>query len=191
MWLKETVVPDAGVVVPLAIFFAVSLAVAYLVWRVVLVGGQLRREAQRQRTAVQIARRADASVSELALVVDEMRRRKLDPDEARPSLSASAETMRRFSLEVSALGTGDCPPEFAAGLAAEIDRTERAILLIEHGAEMLAEPAFERHGEGETAIKRGYLNLLHAREAIRACGDEIAAMSDDALEGTSWRRPGR
>jgi hypothetical protein len=185
------VVPDAGVVVPLAVFFAAGLAVAYLVWRVVLVGGQLRREAQSQRTTVEIARRADTSVSELASLVDEVRRRKMDPEEARQSLRASVETMRRFSLEISSLGSGDSPPAFAAGLVAEIDRTERAIELIEHGAEMLSESSFERHGEGETAIKRGYLNLLHAREAIRACGDEIAAMSDGIVDGTGWRRPGR
>ncbi|HEY5487224.1 MAG TPA: hypothetical protein VIK06_06210, partial [Candidatus Limnocylindrales bacterium] len=93
--------------------------------------------------------------------------------------------------EISSLGSGDAPPAFAAGLVAELDRTERAIELIEHGAEMLSESSFERHGEGETAIKRGYLNLLHAREAIRACGDEIAAMSDGIVDGTGWRRPGR
>jgi hypothetical protein len=191
VWLKETVVPDAGVIVPLAVFFAVSLAVAYLVWRIVLVGGQLRREAQRQRAVVQIAHRADASVSELALLVDEVRRRKLDPGEAQQRLRTSADTMRRFSQEISSLGPGDSPPAFAVGLLGEIDRTERAIELIEHGAQLLAGLAFERRGEGETAIKRGYLNLLHAREAIRACGDEIAAMSDDEADGTSWRRPGR
>lgn len=183
--------PDAGVIVPLAVFFAVSLAVAYLVWRIVLVGGQLRREAQRQRAVVQIAHRADASVSELALLVDEVRRRKLDPGEAQQRLRTSADTMRRFSQEISSLGPGDSPPAFAVGLLGEIDRTERAIELIEHGAQLLAGLAFERRGEGETAIKRGYLNLLHAREAIRACGDEIAAISDDEADGTSWRRPGR
>jgi len=183
-------VPDAGVIVPLAVFFAVSLAVAYLVWRVVVVGGQLRREAQSQRMAVLIAHRADLSVSELAELVDEVRRRKIGPDEAQPGLRASADTMRRFSLEVSSLGPGGIAPAFAAGLVAEIDRTGRAIELIVHGAEMLAETAFERHGEGETAIKRGYLNLLHAREAIRTCGDEIAAMSRDGPDGTGWRRPG-
>jgi hypothetical protein len=185
------VVPDAGVVVPLAVFFVAGLAVAYLVWRVVLVGGQLRREAQSQRATVLLARRADMSVSELASLVDEVRRRKMDPQEARPSLRASAQTMRRFSVEISSLGSGDAPPAFAAGLVAELDRTERAIELIEHGAEMLSESSFERHSEGETAIKRGYLNLLHAREAIRACGDEIAAMSDGIVDGTGWRRPGR
>jgi len=191
VWLKEKWVPDAGVIVPLVVFFAVSLAVAYLVWRVVLVGGQLRREAQSQRTAVQIAHNADSSVTELASLIDEVRRRKIDPEEARPTLRAAADTMRRFSLEVSSLGPDDSTPAYATSLVAEIDRTGRAIELIEHGAEMLAESAIERHGEGETAIKRGYLNLLHAREAIRACGDGIAAMSRDGADATNWRRPGR
>ena len=183
--------PDAGVMVPLAVFFAVSLAVAYLVWRVVLAGGRLRREAQRQRTAVQIAHRADMAVSELAALVDDVRRRKIEPEVARQTLRASAETIRGFSEDICALGSGDSPPAFAVGLIGEIDRTKRAIELIEHGAEMLAEYAIERHGEGETAIKRGYLNLLHAREAIRVCGDQIAAMSDERADATTWRRPGR
>ncbi len=183
--------PDAEVIVPLAVFFAVSLAVAYLVWRVVLVGGQLRREAQSQRTAVTIAHNADASATQLASLIDDVRRRKIDPEQARPTLQTAADTMRRFSLEVASLGPGGSTPAFATALVAEIDRTERAIKLIEHGAEMLAESAMERHGEGETAIKRGYLNLLHAREGIRACGDEIAAMSRDGAEATNWRRPGR
>jgi hypothetical protein len=183
--------PDAGVIVPLAIFFAVGLAAAWVVWRVVLVGGQLRREAQRQRAAIEIARRADQSLSELAVIVDEVRRRKVDPEVAEPDLRATAETMQRFSAEASSLGQAAITPSFHAGLAAEIERAERAIELIEHGRGMLTGRAIDSHGEGETAVKRGYLNLLHAREAIRACADEIAAISGNGAGGTSWRRPDR
>jgi hypothetical protein len=191
VWRKETVVSDAGVIVPLAVFFAVGLTAAYLVWRVVLVGGQLRREAQSQRAAIQIAHDADESMSELASLVDEVRRHKIEPEEAQPTLRIFADAMRRFSMEVSALGPGDSPPAFAVGLMAEIDRGERAIELIEHGTQMLAGVGIERHGEGQTEVKRGYLNLLHAREAIRACAAEIAALSDDGADATNWRRPGR
>jgi hypothetical protein len=183
--------PDAGVIVPLAVFFAVGLAVAYVVWRVVLVGGQLRGEAQRQRAAVEIARRADKSLTELALLVDEVRRRKVDPEVAEPSLRAAADMMHRFSTEVASLGQAGTAPSFGSGLATEMERAERAIELIEHGRGMLTGRAIDRHGEGETAVKRGYLHLLHAREAIRACADEIAATSGSGAGGVSWRRPDR
>ena len=40
--------------------------------------------------------------------------------------------------------------------------------------------------EGETSVKRGYLNMLHARDAIRARGEAIAAAADPA--GAEARR---
>ena len=39
--------------------------------------------------------------------------------------------------------------------------------MVEHGCTILASPAArQRELEAQTSIKRGYLNLLHAREAI-------------------------
>jgi hypothetical protein len=52
-------------------------------------------------------------------------------------------------------------------LVEELERAERALAMVEHGAAILAQ--VRRRGrelEAQTAIKRGYLNLLHAREAI-------------------------
>jgi hypothetical protein len=57
---------------------------------------------------------------------------------------------------------------------AEIERAERAIELVGDGLDMLTEARGSRAGEGETAVKRGYLGLLHAREAIQARVREIA-----------------
>ncbi len=62
-----------------------------------------------------------------------------------------------------------------AGLGAEIERAQRAVDLIEHGRLLMLGASAGGVAEGETAVKRGYLNLLHAREAIRARADEIAA----------------
>ena len=47
------------------------------------------------------------------------------------------------------------------------ERAERALAMVDHGAKILAQ--VRRRGrelEAQTAIKRGYLNLIHAREAI-------------------------
>ncbi len=56
--------------------------------------------------------------------------------------------------------------------------------MVEHGATILAQ--VRRRGrelEAQTAIKRGYLNLLHAREAIAACAQRAAQLdpTDDEV----------
>ena len=63
------------------------------------------------------------------------------------------------------------PPPYADvprnGIVAEVGRAGRAIEMIEHGCNLLLSmsgPAAEL--EAQTSIKRGYLNLIHAREAI-------------------------
>ena len=50
---------------------------------------------------------------------------------------------------------------------AEIERASRALGMVEHGANMLASSRRgSRDLEAQTSIKRGYLNLIHAREAV-------------------------
>jgi hypothetical protein len=50
---------------------------------------------------------------------------------------------------------------------------------VEHGRELLA--ALDGHpGEGETSVKRGYLSLLHARDAIRERASEVRLESAPA-----------
>ena len=47
--------------------------------------------------------------------------------------------------------------------------------MVEHGRSMLASGLGDEPGEGETSIKRGYLGLLHARDAIRLRAEDVAA----------------
>jgi hypothetical protein len=65
----------------------------------------------------------------------------------------------------------------AAGIVAELDRAGRAIEMIDHGCR-LVEMGVRREldPEAQTAIKRGYLNLLHAREAIVGHASAAAAL---------------
>jgi hypothetical protein len=53
----------------------------------------------------------------------------------------------------------------------------------------MLEPREEGQAEGETAVKRGYLNLLHAREAVKIRAREIAdAASKPPVEVARPRR---
>jgi hypothetical protein len=63
--------------------------------------------------------------------------------------------------------------------------------MVEHGASIMASAsAGQRFGEAQTAIKRGYLNVIHAREAIARHAADIAAVR--SAEESRWltRRPG-
>lgn len=163
----------SSVLLPLLIFAALGVPIFILLWRIFVVGGDLRRDAQHGRAAKDLAHRAQYSIGELAEIVDELRRRKAGPEASAASLEASAEALRRYAVEAEAVDKHLDPKEMT-GLVPEIERAQRAVELIEHGRALMLDPAAE-DSEGETSVKRGYLNLLHAREAIRAKGDEIAA----------------
>ncbi|HJX67760.1 MAG TPA: hypothetical protein VJ258_03425 [Candidatus Limnocylindrales bacterium] len=165
---------SVGVMIPLIIFFVMGLAVVYVLWRVMVVGGELRRTAQRERAAADIAHRAVTSLLELCEIVDDLRRRKSEPESGAPSLRASTDALRRYAQEAQAVDLGGQDDELGTGLVAEIERAQRAVALVEHGRELMLGRTVDRVSEGETSIKRGYLNLVHAREAIRARGEQLA-----------------
>ena len=58
--------------------------------------------------------------------------------------------------------------QLPARLAEEVERAARAFDMIDHGCATLSSASVgrARGAEGQTAIKRGYLNVLHAREAV-------------------------
>ena len=89
------------------------------------------------------------------------------PDTIGPTIEAATDAVARYTDEARALKG----PAVAAGirdaLVEDLERAERALGMVGHGAEILAQ--IRRRGrelEAQTSIKRGYLNLIHAREAI-------------------------
>ena len=71
-----------------------------------------------------------------------------------------------------------CPPDTsscALRLAEELERAARAVEMIDHGCGVLSAASVgrAREAEGQIAIKRGYLNILHARETIAEIGTNV------------------
>lgn len=176
--------PEARVVVPLVIFFVMGALVVWLLWRIVAAGGKARRATASTEAASEIARRAEATLGNLLTVIDEVRRRKLPPEDALVDLALTQETLRRNALEASALSGGSRSSSLTAALVDDIERAARSVELVAHGVELLVDVSGVGQGEGETSVKRGYLNLVHAREAIRARREQIADGSD-SVSG-SW-----
>ncbi len=158
---------DVGVALPLIIFFGMGAVVVYVLRRVLTTGSYYRRDAEMGFAVEEIARAADEPLCILAQVTDEMRRRLTDARETEMAVGSAAAAIRRQIDRAAALAQANPQSENAAGLVEDLQRALRAAELIEHGRQMLVDEQYGDIGEGETAVKRGYLNLTHAHDAIR------------------------
>ena len=161
---------------PLAAFIALTAASVIILRR----AGRLianQRAIQTFRTTVRdLDARIGMSLDGAAQRIDGVRRQQLSAEGLGDTVAATGDAITRYSDEARALKG---PPEAAAiarDIVSELDRAKRAIDMVEHGATILA--SVRRGGrelEAQTSIKRGYLNLIHAREAIA----RHAARADD------------
>src|ERR671921_839213 len=70
----------------------------------------------------------------------------------------------------------------------ELERAQRALEMVEHGTTMLAAARRgPRELEAQTSIKRGYLNLIHAREAFARHAARAADLEADRGSRRTFR----
>ena len=130
----------------------------------------LAREAAGFRSAAAgLGGRVDALLAQLARRTDAVRRGTMPPGELVEELRAAVATLDDDAVAahglVAPLGAG----QLRDAIADDVSRGSRAAEMILHGCQLAAEGrgrATER--EAQTNIKRGYLNLLHARESLTA-----------------------
>jgi hypothetical protein len=158
-------------------------------------GGMLARTRQAEgfRGDVgDLARRIETSLGDVAMLVDDVRRRASAADGILENVDLAMDAVARYEAEVHALGG---PPDAAPhrdAMAWELQRAARALELIEHGCRMATSGRREERGpEADTSIKRGYLNLIHAREAIadHAVAAEAAAEAASPIRRFQHRGP--
>ena len=143
------------------------------------------RDVERFRRQVgELAGRIEISLGEICGRIDAVRRGQLAADQVTDDLAASLDAVGRYETEARELhppaGSGAAIRD---AIAAELARAARALEMVEHGRGIQASArSGGREIEAQTAIKRGYLNVLHAREAIahqaRAAND--LATTDEA-----------
>lgn len=79
----------------------------------------------------------------------------------------ATDTLERFTEEARSLKGPRRTRPIRDEFVADLQRASRAVAMVDHGAKMLASARRgNREIEAQTSIKRGYLNLIHAREAI-------------------------
>lgn len=131
---------------------------------------------QVQRSVESIDIRLAAVTDPLVARLDELRRRTGDPQALARELDPAQATLQDLAAETRALRL----PEILAGQAAvmvhETERAVRAAALVEHGLQAMLAARGNRELEAQTSLKRGALNLRHAREAFGRAAAEVAAM---------------
>lgn len=158
---------ELAILLPLVAFVALAAATAIVLRRAGRIVARTR-EVESFRSAVRdLVARVDTSYEGATSRIDAVRRGQLAADAIGPTIEAATDATERYLEEARALHGPPAAIEIRDDIVAELERAGRALAMVEHGATILAQ--VRRRGrelEAQTAIKRGYLNLLHAREAI-------------------------
>ena len=169
-----------GFVIPLVAFVVLAAIFLVLFRRASRALTRTRDEERFRRAVEDLARRIDESLAGVIERIDAVRRHQVDLSLIEPNLAAAREAVTRYEEEAGGL-IGPVPAdEVRANLLAELERAARALAMVSHGCTLLASgTGRQRETEAQTAIKRGYLNALHAREAIARHAAELAASRPD------------
>jgi len=159
--------PDVLVILPIAAFVALAAGLAIVLRGTGRIVARTRELEQFKQGVRDLAARVDASLGGAAGQIDAVRRRQAGPETIGDTLVAATDAVERYSEEARSLRGPQAARPIRANLVAELERAERALGMVEHGASIMAAARRgSRELEAQTSIKRGYLNLLHAREAI-------------------------
>ena len=158
-------------------FIAVAGLVVYVVLRSREVGRESRDAKALQVAAGSLGQRVDATLASVLASVDEVRRHQLPAGDALPEVGAALTAVDAYAAEVGDLPVPTSAQHARDGLVADLHRAERALDRIQHGCRILS-GASSRVGdpEGQAAVRRGYLELQHARDAFTAHVAELAAV---------------
>ncbi|MHB8460417.1 MAG: hypothetical protein ACYDAK_07860 [Candidatus Limnocylindrales bacterium] len=156
-----------AVVVSLIAFVALAVVFVAVLRRTGTLLAAARRDAAFQGAVAEFAVRIDGAIGAVVARVDGVRRHQVDAGIIAADLGSVREVLEREIEAARRLPASDGRPDPRAGLATEIERAVRALDMVAHGCTLIA-ASQGRNGEleAQTSIKRGYLNLIHAREAI-------------------------
>jgi hypothetical protein len=177
-------------VLPIAIFVALFVVFAALLRRIGILLAE-QKETNAFRTSVRdLAGRIDATLGAIIGQIDAVRRQQVEAETIAGTLDSTIATLLTYGEEARALTGPRVIVAPKAELIAELDRADRALEMVEYGCSiMTSQDHGARYSEAQTAIKRGYLNVLHSRDAIaRHAADIAASRPADELHWLSGRK---
>jgi hypothetical protein len=174
---------ELAIVLPLVAFLILAVGFAVVLRRAGRIVARTREVDQFRSSVRDLAARIDQSLEGAAGRIDAVRRQQLGIDTVGATIEAAMDAVARYTEEARALHGPPAAEAIREDLVADLERADRALSMVGHGAGILG--AARRRGrelEAQTSVKRGYLNLIHAREAIArhaARAEEVEALRDD------------
>ena len=161
--------------IPLVLCALLAVTFLLVLRRAARVVAQTREMDAFRQAAGDLATRIAASLTGAGERVDAVRRGQVAPDTVGETLDAARDAMERYRAEAEALVAPTGYGPLRVRLVEQVDRAARALDMVDHGCVTLSAGSGgrAREPEGQTAIKRGYLNLLHAREAVVEIGTNL------------------
>jgi hypothetical protein len=166
-------------------FIALVLAVLVFVRRTIRFLAESRDVGRFRRSLDEISRGAVATLEAALGPIDRVRRLTVPAETIVDDLGRAAEALSGLAEQAKGLRGPNPAAAIRDGLMNELERAVRALQMVEHGCTILSAARSDvRAPEGQTSIKRGYLNLLHARDAILA----HAARAGEVAVAEPWRQ---
>jgi hypothetical protein len=168
---------------------ALALAVVIVIRRWARLIAETRTTEHFRTTLADLAARIDQSLGGVGGRIDAVRRHTAAPEDIAENIAAARDAVARYEVEARALHGPAGTNELRDAIAAELERAARALEMVDHGCEILGSArAGTRELEAQTSIKRGYLNVLHAREAIARHAVRSVALGKREQTGLFERR---
>ena len=179
---------DPLVILPLAAFIGLAGMFVIILRRASVLVARSREVHGFRSSIVDLDARIGASLGGAAERVDAVRRHQLAAEGIGDTLTATTDAVARYTEEARTLKG---PPEAVAicrDIVDELGRAGRAIDMVEHGVTILASVRRgTRELEAQTSIKRGYLNLIHARDAIGRHAARAVELERASRPKRTWR----
>jgi hypothetical protein len=158
---------DWVIVLPIVAFLILAVLFMLFLRRAGRLVAVTRDVERFRRQVADLSGRIELSLGEISGRIDAVRRGQLAASAVSGDLTASMEAVDRYAEEGRALRPPRTGDAIRDGIVGELERAKRALEMVEHGVGIqVSARAGSRELESQTAIKRGYLNVLHAREAI-------------------------
>jgi hypothetical protein len=180
---------ETAQVVALVAFILLAAAVALAARRTGSVLQRTRVAEGFRGDVSDLARRVERSLGDVSVLIDRVRRRDDEPETMLASVAAARDAVQRYATEARGMSAPRDAAPHRLAIIEELERAGRALELVDHGCALaMTGNRLERGPEADTAIKRGYLNLIHARESI---AEHAAAAMVAAEVASPARRLGR
>ena len=176
------------VLLPIMAFIALAAGLVVVFRGTARIATRTRQAQQFRAVLKDLVRRADTLLGTAVGQIDEVRHHQAGPEAIRQAVTDATETLERYAEEARSWSGPRRAESIRDDLVAELERSIRALGMVEHGTNMLASARRgARDLEAQTSIKRGYLNLIHAREAIaRQALRAEDAVGGEARAGRTW-----